>query len=506
MTEALTPTTKTMVPPTGATAAITGAGEALGRSASTVFIKTLGCKVNTFDGNAIGNQFRAKGYTIVEHASEADITVLNTCSVTSAADREARYLIRRYRRENPEGRMVVTGCYAQTDSARLAAMNEVDFVVPNEAKERLVEFIEGETAGNANSEVKSDEANTALNAAPTSRTPASKMPADVKAVTENRQSHFKSSLVLFDDASSSQTRAFVKIQDGCNGFCAYCLIPYARGASRSVAPDQAFNEIKRLIDAGTPEIVLTGIHIGDYGRDLESYAGDAEPFATFVASIMEIPGLERLRISSLEPGELSEDLLQVLKRHADKFCPHFHLPLQSGDDRILKLMRRSYDTTGYEAAINLAREYFPDASFGADVIPGFPSETADEADATSAFIERVGLNYLHVFPYSLRPNTSAARMPGHLGHEIVKERAARLRALSEKLAPQYAAKFIGKTVDVLWEKDVDAQGRRSGLTRNYLNVLSASRQNPAESPAPGTMAFCRVKGFTETGKMLVVPV
>ena len=506
MTEALTPTTKTMVPPTGATAAITGAGEALGRSASTVFIKTLGCKVNTFDGNAIGNQFRAKGYTIVEHASEADITVLNTCSVTSAADREARYLIRRYRRENPEGRMVVTGCYAQTDSARLAAMNEVDFVVPNEAKERLVEFIEGETAGNADSEVKSDEANTALNAAPTSRTPASKMPADVKAVTENRQSHFKSSLVLFDDASSSQTRAFVKIQDGCNGFCAYCLIPYARGASRSVAPDQAFNEIKRLIDAGTPEIVLTGIHIGDYGRDLESYAGDAEPFATFVASIMEIPGLERLRISSLEPGELSEDLLQVLKRHADKFCPHFHLPLQSGDDRILKLMRRSYDTTGYEAAINLAREYFPDASFGADVIPGFPSETADEADATSAFIERVGLNYLHVFPYSLRPNTSAARMPGHLGHEIVKERAARLRALSEKLAPQYAAKFIGKTVDVLWEKDVDAQGRRSGLTRNYLNVLSASRQNPAESPAPGTMAFCRVKGFTETGKMLVVPV
>ena len=506
MTEALTPTTKTMVPPTGATAAITGAGEALGRSASTVFIKTLGCKVNTFDGNAIGNQFRAKGYTIVEHASEADITVLNTCSVTSAADREARYLIRRYRRENPEGRMVVTGCYAQTDSARLAAMNEVDFVVPNEAKERLVEFIEGETAGNADSEVKSDEANTALNAAPTSRTPASKMPADVKAVTENRQSHFKSSLVLFDDASSSQTRAFVKIQDGCNGFCAYCLIPYARGASRSVAPDQAFNEIKRLIDAGTPEIVLTGIHIGDYGRDLESYAGDAEPFATFVASIMEIPGLERLRISSLEPGELSEDLLQVLKRHADKFCPHFHLPLQSGDDRILKLMRRSYDTAGYEAAINLAREYFPDASFGADVIPGFPSETADEADATSAFIERVGLNYLHVFPYSLRPNTSAARMPGHLGHEIVKERAARLRALSEKLAPQYAAKFIGKTVDVLWEKDVDAQGRRSGLTRNYLNVLSASRQNPAESPAPGTMAFCRVKGFTETGKMLVVPV
>lgn len=504
MTEALTPTTKTMAPPTGTHAAITGAGEARGHPAPTVFIKTLGCKVNTFDGNAIGNQFRAKGYTVVDHASDADITVLNTCSVTSAADREARYLIRRYRRENPDGRMVVTGCYAQTDSARLAAMKEVDFVVPNEAKERLVQFIEGET-DNRGVDGEAD----GSNAAPenlASKMPASKMPSDVKAVSENRQSHFKSSLVLFDDASSSQTRAFVKIQDGCNGFCAYCLIPYARGASRSVAPDQAFNEIKRLVDAGTPEIVLTGIHIGDYGRDLESYAGDAEPFATFVASIMEIPGLKRLRISSLEPGELSKDLLQVLKRHADKFCPHFHLPLQSGDDRILKLMRRSYDTAGYEAAINLAREYFPDASFGADVIPGFPGETEDEADATSAFIERVGLNYLHVFPYSMRPNTSAARMPGHLSHEIVKERAARLRALSEKLAPKYAGKFIGEKVDVLWEKDMDAQGRRSGLTRNYLNVLSPSRQNPDEAPAPGTMAPCRVKGFTETGKLLVIPV
>ena len=442
-----------------------------------VFIKTLGCKVNTFDGNAIGNQFRAKGYTIVDKADAADITVLNTCSVTAAADREARYLIRRYRRENPDARMVVTGCYAQTDSARLAAMKEVDFVVPNEAKERLVQFIEGASTGLS-----------------------SKMPTDVKAVSENRQSHFKSSLVLFDDASSSQTRAFVKIQDGCNGFCAYCLIPYARGASRSVAPDQAFTEIKRLIDAGTPEIVLTGIHIGDYGRDLESYAGESEPFAKFVASIMEIPGMKRLRISSLEPGELSQDLLEVLKLHSDKFCPHFHLPLQSGNDRILKLMRRSYDTAGYEAAVIQARDNFPDASFGADVIPGFPGETPEEADETMAFIERLELNYLHVFPYSLRPNTSAARMPGHLPQEVVKERAARLRALSEKLSRKYSTQFIGKNVDVLWEKDLDAQGRRSGLSRNYLNVLSSAQH----APSSGTSAICRVKGFTETGKLLVI--
>ncbi|NDE13798.1 tRNA (N(6)-L-threonylcarbamoyladenosine(37)-C(2))-methylthiotransferase MtaB [bacterium] len=448
-----------------------------------VFIKTLGCKVNTFDGHAIGNQFRAKGYTVVDSPEQADVTVLNTCSVTSAADREARYLIRRYRRENPDTRMVVTGCYAQTDSARLAAMKEVDFVVPNEAKDRLLDFIGAETGQ-----------------ADTGR----KVPDGVKTVSENRQSHFKSSLVLFDDASSSQTRAFVKIQDGCNGFCAYCLIPYARGASRSVQAEQAFNEIKRLIDAGTPEVVLTGIHIGDYGRDLDSFAGDAEPFASFVESIMQIPGLGRLRISSLEPGELTRELLEVLKRHEDKFCQHFHLPLQSGHDRLLKAMRRTYDTAGYEAAVTAAREHFPDASFGADVIPGFPGETEEEFASTMDFIERVGLSYLHVFPYSLRPNTAAARMPGHLPQEIVKERAARLRALSDKLAARYAARFTGKQVDVLWEKDVDAAGRRSGLTRNYLQVVSASGTGGPGGLEAGMSGIYRVKGFTDSGKLLVL--
>lgn len=456
-----------------------------------VFIKTMGCKVNTFDGNAIGNQFRARGYTVVETPGDADVTVLNTCSVTSAADREARYLIRRYRRENPGTRMVVTGCYAQTDSARLTGMKEVDFVVPNEAKDRLLQFIEqDETASGADS----PEAG------------ASKLPDGVKPVADNRQSHFKSSLVLFDDASSSQTRAFVKIQDGCNGFCAYCLIPYARGASRSVQPAQAFNEIKRLVDAGTPEIVLTGIHIGDYGRDLDGYHGDPEPFASFVDSIMNIPGLRRLRISSLEPGELSRELLEVLKRHEGKFCPHFHLPLQSGNDRILKAMRRTYDTAAYAAAVQAAREFFPDASFGADVIPGFPGETEDEFASTIAFIERIGLSYLHVFPYSLRPNTAAARMPGHLAQDIVKKRAASLRALSEKLATSFSARFIGETVDVLWEKDVDGDGRRSGLTRNYLQVVSPAGggNGPGEGIAAGMSGRYRVKGFAASGKLLVL--
>ena len=447
-----------------------------------VFIKTLGCKVNTFDGHAIGNQFKAQGYTLVDRPDGADITVLNTCSVTAAADKEARYLIRRYRRENPDAKLVVTGCYAQTDSARLASMKEVDFVIPNQAKEKLVEFVEA----------RGDSA-------------AEKMPDDVKPVSENRQSHFKSSLTLFDDASSSQTRAFVKIQDGCNGFCAYCLIPYARGASRSVPQEKAFAEIQRLVAAGTPEIVLTGIHIGDYGRDLETdvagASSDPDPFAAFVRQVMQIPGLKRLRISSLEPNELTADLLAVLKEFEDKFCQHFHLPLQSGNDRVLKAMRRTYDTATYAEAIDSARKLFPDASFGADVIPGFPGETEDEFTGTMQFIERLKLSYLHVFPYSLRPNTAAARMPGHLPQDTVKARAARLRELSAKLAHEWHASFIGKNIDVLWEKDVDAEGRRSGLSRNYLGVVSAARH----SSVAGTSELCRVKGLTAHGKLLVVP-
>ncbi len=444
-----------------------------------VYVKTLGCKVNTFDGHAIANQFKAQGYTLVDQPEGADITVLNTCSVTAAADKEARYLIRRYRRENPDTKMVVTGCYAQTDSARLASMKEVDFVVPNQAKEKLFDF------------VKSNGDNSAEN----------KMPVDIKPVSENRQSHFKSSLTLFDDASSTQTRAFVKIQDGCNGFCAYCLIPYARGASRSVPEDKAFAEIQRLVAAGTPEIVLTGIHIGDYGRDLEDHReGASDPFAAFVRQVIQIPDLKRLRISSLEPNELTLELLAVLKEFEHKFCPHFHLPLQSGNDRVLKAMRRTYDTGTYEAAVKAARDLFPEASFGADVIPGFPGETDEEFASTLQFIERLNLSYLHVFPYSLRPNTAAARMPGHLPQETVKARAAALRQLSTRLTNQFHASFVGKYVDVLWEKDTDPAGRRSGLSRNYLGIVSIPRHNPR----PGTIERCRVKGLTAEGKLLVV--
>lgn len=451
-----------------------------------IYIKTLGCKVNTFDTHAIENQFKALGWELVDSPNGADISLVNTCSVTANADKEARYLARRLRREGPESLVVMTGCYAQTDSARLSEMDEVDVIVPNETKEQIVPFVLAQL----------DARRRGLDV--------QRMPTGTKAVSENKQTHFKSSLTLFDRADSTQTRAFVKIQDGCNGFCTYCLIPYARGASRSVAQDEALKEIRRLVANGTKEVVLTGIHIGDFGQDhlTESERDTAEPFVEFMKWIFDIDGLKRVRISSLEPCELTESLVRVLAANRDRFCEHFHLPLQSGHDDILRRMRRSYDTKWYKESCEMARTYFPDVCLGADIIPGFPGETDEQFADTVAFIEACGLNYLHVFPYSARPNTAAIKMPGHLDPAVIKERASILRELSKKLRHSYQQQFLGKMVDVLWEKDLDSQGRPMGTTRNYLNVVAVKSDDTTRAGAISTMLL---KGFTAEDRMLGVP-
>ena len=451
-----------------------------------IFVKTLGCKVNTFDTHALENQFKDAGYEIVNDPAQATINVVNTCSVTQNADKEARYLARRFRRYNTDSFVVMTGCYAQTDSNRLVQMDEVDVVVPNEAKEDLVIFVQEQLRARREGRV------------------VLKMPPGLKVVSENKQSHFKSSLTLFDRADSTQTRAFVKIQDGCNGFCAYCLIPYARGASRSVPESEALAEINRLVENGTKEIVLTGIHIGDYGLDHPNSpaSSDLEPFVEFMKRLFDINGLARVRISSLEPAELSEPLIKVLAENRDRFCNHFHLPLQSGHDDVLRRMRRKYDTARYRESCDMARSYFPGVCLGADVIPGFPGETVEQSEATKEFIETVGLNYLHVFPYSRRPNTAADKMPNHLDHEIIKQRAFELRELSKKLRHAYMANFIGRTLEVLWEKDMDELGRPLGTTRNYLNI--AANRASAET-TQGLTSLWTIKGFISDDRMLAVP-
>ncbi|MDD9951614.1 MAG: tRNA (N(6)-L-threonylcarbamoyladenosine(37)-C(2))-methylthiotransferase MtaB [Zetaproteobacteria bacterium] len=443
-----------------------------------VFVKTLGCKVNTFDSQAIANQLHQAGYTLTESHLTADVHIINTCSVTATAEKEARYLLRRYRRENPAGLNVVTGCYAQIQSANLEKMREVDFVVPNEAKTLIEPLVKN-----------------VIHARETGVELKQKLPEGLKAVADNRQGHFKVSHTLFDTPQVNRARAFLKIQDGCNGFCAYCQIPYARGASTSVAPEQALAEVKKIA-AQTAEIVLTGIHLGDYGEDL----ADKVNFASFVRRIFEETKLPRLRISSLEPSEVSAELLEVLHEHADRFCDHFHLPLQSGCGETLKRMRRVYTTEEYANTLKRIRTFFPYAQISADIIPGFPGESQEAHQRSVDFIKQQQIADLHVFPYSKRPNTAAVKMPEHLSPEIIRTRAAELRGLATELWSNYAQNFYSLELPVLWERS--HKGRWVGKTTNYLPVVAPENRTDL---ATGQITLAKIIGLYGPKQLLANP-
>ncbi len=316
------------------------------------YVKNLGCKVNQADSNALDAGFRLAGFSPSSSSEGADICVINSCSVTEKAQRETRYLARRFKKENSKAMVVVTGCYAQIDSASLVELSEIDFVVPNAAKTELVDLVKRRFT------------------APSPAFPP-KFPQGLKEVKDNRQSHFKSSLTLFETPLTEASRAVLKVQDGCNSFCSYCLIPYARGASRSVPIDDVLRSAVQLGEQGYLEIVLTGIHVGDYGEDLSP----PESFSSLLTKLAQnTPQELKFRISSLEPMELKEELFSALEQHKDRICQHFHLPLQSGSDAILKKMRRTYTASQYAERVARLLTIFPEAAIGADLIPGFPSE------------------------------------------------------------------------------------------------------------------------------------
>ncbi len=447
-----------------------------------VYIKTMGCKVNTFDSHSLASQFEKGGFESAQQIEEADVVVLNSCSVTQTAEKEARYLLRRYQRENPKALKVMTGCYAQIDSANLIKLKELDFLVPNEGKIQLVDLVKEKIA------------------APDLHK--EKFPKHLKAVEDNRQKHFKASATLFDQPKSEKTRAFLKVQDGCNGFCAYCQIPWARGASVSVPSDQIMPQVKTLLSKGTCEIVLTGIHIGDYGKDFPKEA-PRETLAGLIRKMAKEPGLKRIRISSLEPSELSDELLEALKEHKSLICDHFHLPLQSGSDEILKKMGRQYNGKEYFETVGRLRSVFPEAMISCDVIPGFPGETEEHFLETVEFIKRCELASLHVFPYSARPNTRALKFPNHVEKPEVSRRAKVLRELSEQLYFTFARKCLGKTMEVLWESSQDEHQMTVGKTKNYLPVR-ASLGDP--SSHVGQISSVIIKGFLSSKDLLGLPV
>ncbi|MBN2179286.1 MAG: tRNA (N(6)-L-threonylcarbamoyladenosine(37)-C(2))-methylthiotransferase MtaB, partial [Deltaproteobacteria bacterium] len=351
-----------------------------------VAIATLGCKVNHYESAGIEEEIRSRGFSIVPFRSEADIYIVNTCTVTGKTDYQSRQLIRRANRTNPEASIFVTGCYAQIAPEILAALPGVTMVVGTRQKAAIPDLLSSE-AGKE----------TIIN---------------VKNINDER---FLSCLSVTD--FHGQTRAYLKIQDGCNAFCSYCIIPYARGRTRSLPENRIIEEIRSLYQAGYREIILTGIHLGMYGHELSPRTS----LSDLLSRIEKETDIERLRISSTEPMEITDGIIELI-RESSILCRHLHIPLQSGNDKILKAMNRNYDSRQFEERIETIVQEIPDIGIGIDIIAGFPGESEEKFENTRAFIERLPIQYLHVFPYSKRPGTAAFSLSDHVPENIKKER------------------------------------------------------------------------------------
>ena len=401
-----------------------------------VAVTTLGCKVNQCESAGLTEDIAGLGHVVVPFREAADVYVVNTCTVTARTDYQSRQLIRQAHRRNPEAAIIVTGCYAQVAPEALAGLPGV-VLVAGTAEKRAIPAILGHFSPS----------NKAIRVSDLRRCPVFGNPA---------VSRF-----------AGHTRAFLKIQDGCDAFCSYCIVPYARGKSRSLPVDDVLAGAARLSGSGHREVVLTGIHLGVYGLDLTP----PTDLLSVVKRIEETAGLSRLRLSSIEPREVTEGLIEHM-RHSKTLCRHLHIPLQSGCDRILGLMGRDYGASFFEALVSRVLSVLPEAAVGVDVMAGFPGETDEEFAQTLGFLERLPAAYLHVFPYSERPGTPAAGMPGKVPETVKSQRGKALRALDEKKRRLFAERLIGKTVTVLVEDRRDgATGLLKGFSGNYVPVL-----------------------------------
>lgn len=394
-----------------------------------VAISTLGCKTNQFESAAMIEQLKAAGYRIVPFTEPSDIYIVNSCTVTARTDAETRRLIRRARRLNPASRIVATGCYAQVAPGELEKMPELDCVLGNREKQHISALLE--SSGHSVS--------------------------DIAAISEAEPLKLTS--------FAEHTRAFLQVQNGCNSFCAYCIVPYARGRSRSVRPADILQGVRDLAANGFKEVVLTGIHLGAYGLDLPS----PTTLTALVGQIVAESIMPRLRIGSVEPNEVSDELLNLMST-SKGICPHLHLPLQSGSDSVLSRMGRPYTAGLFRSLIGKISTVMPDAFIGADVIAGFPGETEKEFTETVELCEELPFSDLHVFPYSSRSGTRAAGMPGHLSSQVVTERAARLRGIAKRKKAEFLERFVGKEIEVLVQGHNDKSGACRGLSRNYIPV------------------------------------
>ena len=395
----------------------------------TFHIYTLGCKVNSYESDVMSDDLKNHGYIEVPLTEPADISIINTCSVTNTADQKSRKIIHHVRKQNPGGIVVAVGCSIQNSGSSVDD-GVADILIGNVGKSKITEFI--------SEYVKTNEKQASISAI----------------------DHVKFETMKLNNFS--KTRAFVKIQDGCNNFCSYCIIPYTRGNVRSKLAKDVLEEVNTLVKNGHKEIVLTGIHTGGYGLDLDDYG-----FADLLYELVQIKGLERIRISSIEITELNNHVLKLIKEYPI-LVDHLHIPLQSGSNTVLKRMNRKYNTSEFIAKVNEIRSIRPNISLTTDVIVGFPGETEEEFLETNDTIKRVGFSKLHVFPYSRRTGTAADTMENQISEPIKKERVHSLIALSKELEQAYFEKFIGSEMVVLSETEKD--GYLTGHTGNYLTV------------------------------------
>ncbi|WP_050615821.1 tRNA (N(6)-L-threonylcarbamoyladenosine(37)-C(2))-methylthiotransferase MtaB [Bacillus testis] len=412
---------------------------------ATVAFHTLGCKVNHYETEAIWQLFKAENYERVDFEETSDVYVINTCTVTNTGDKKSRQVIRRAIRKNPDAVICVTGCYAQTSPAEILAIPGVDVVVGTQDRNKMIGYIE---------QFKKE------------RQP-------INGVGNIMKSRVYEELDV--PAFTDRTRASLKIQEGCNNFCTFCIIPWARGLMRSRDPQEVVHQAQQLVDAGYKEIVLTGIHTGGYGEDLKDYN-----LAMLLQDLEnKVDGLKRIRISSIEASQISDEVIEVLRR-SKKVVRHLHIPIQSGSDTVLKRMRRKYRMDFFGERIQALKEALPGLAITSDVIVGFPGETEEEFMETYNFIKDHKFSELHVFPYSKRTGTPAARMTDQVDEEVKNERVHRLIELSDQLAKEYASQFEDEVLEIIPEERFTEDGKENsyvGYTDNYLKVVFSGSED-----------------------------
>lgn len=401
---------------------------------ATVAFHTLGCKVNHYETEAIWQLFKENDYERVDFETNADVFIINTCTVTNTGDKKSRQVIRRAIRKNPDAVVCVTGCYAQTSPAEIMAIPGVDIVVGTQDRHKLISYIENYKQ---------------------SRQPIN----GVGNIMKNRK-YEELEVPYFTD----RTRASLKIQEGCNNFCTFCIIPWARGLMRSRDPEQVVSQATTLVNSGYKEIVLTGIHTGGYGEDLKDYN-----LAQLLRDLEQVENLERIRISSIEASQLTDEVIDVIDK-STKVVRHLHIPLQSGSDTVLKRMRRKYTMAHFSERLQKLNKALPGLAVTIDVIVGFPGETEEEFQETYDFIVKHQFSELHVFPYSMRTGTPAARMTDQIDEEVKNERVHRLIELSNQLAKDYASKFDQTVLEVIPEEKGSADGKLVGYADNYMKI------------------------------------